>query len=50
MSDEKKAVAERMVRAFESLGDQKKEYLLGYADGVVAHKEDPAVQPSGEPQ
>lgn len=44
MSDEKKAVAERMVRALESLGETKKEYFLGFADGVVAHKEDPATQ------
>lgn len=42
MSDEKKAVAERIVHALESLGDNKKEYFLGFADGVVAHKEDPA--------
>lgn len=42
VSDEKKAVAERIVHALESLGDNKKEYFLGFADGVVAHKEDPA--------
>lgn len=48
MSDEKKAVAERIVHALESLGDNKKEYFLGFADGVVAHKEDPANHPPGE--
>lgn len=48
MSDEKKAVAERIVRALESLGDSKKEYFLGFADGVVAHKKDPAAHPADE--
>ena len=38
MSEKDKAVAQRLAEAFESLPESKKEYLLGYADGVAGAK------------
>ena len=35
MSDREKAIAEKLAEAFDSLPEAKKEYLLGYADGVA---------------
>ena len=38
MTEQEKAVAQNIVKAFESLPDDKKEYLIGFADGVAAMK------------
>lgn len=35
MSEKEKAIAERLAEAFEALPESKREYLLGYADGVA---------------
>ena len=35
MSEKEKAVAERLAEAMNALPEAKKEYLLGYADGVA---------------
>lgn len=35
MSEKEKALAERLAAAFDALPESKKEYLLGYADGVA---------------
>lgn len=35
MSEKGKAVAEKLAEAFDVLPEAKKEYLLGYADGVA---------------
>lgn len=42
MSEEKRDVAKRLTQAFDALPENKKEYLLGFADGVVARKGEPA--------
>lgn len=36
MSKEDKAVALNLAKAYEMLPDEKKEFLLGYAEGVAA--------------
>lgn len=36
MCDQEKQIAETLVGAFNSLPDTKKEYLLGFAEGVAA--------------
>lgn len=36
MSEREKAIAESLTRACELLPDNKKEYLIGYAEGVAA--------------
>lgn len=38
MSEQEKTVAKRLADAFDALPAPKKEYLLGFADGVVATK------------
>ena len=38
MSEQEKAVAQSIVKAFDALPDEKKEYLIGFADGVAAMK------------
>lgn len=38
MSEQEKAVAQNIVKAFEALPDDKKEYLIGFAEGVAAMK------------
>ena len=48
MSEEQKKVAKIMTEAIEALPDSKKEYLLGYAEGVLAaSKQQNATNPSG---
>lgn len=36
MSKKKKTVCKTLAEAFEALSDNKKEYLLGFAEGVIA--------------
>ena len=36
MSKKKKTVCTTLAEAFEALSDNKKEYLLGFAEGVIA--------------
>lgn len=38
MTEQEKSIAKNIVKAFESLPDDKKEYLIGFADGVAAMK------------
>lgn len=38
MSEKEKTVAAKLAEAFEALPDNKKEYLLGFAEGVAATK------------
>lgn len=39
MSEEQKKTAKALAEAFEALPDEKKEYLLGFAEGVAAATE-----------
>lgn len=39
MSEQEKSVATKLAEAFEALPAHKKEYMLGFADGVAATKE-----------
>lgn len=39
MSEKEKAIAEKLGQAFAALPDEKKEYLIGYAEGVAAMAE-----------
>lgn len=48
MSAEEKKVAESLVQAFEMLPDNKKEYLLGYAEGVAAMAEQQKAKTAAE--
>ena len=36
MSKKEKAICKTLAEAFEALSDNKKEYLLGFAEGVIA--------------
>lgn len=36
---ERKKAVRKLAKAFESLGTDQRQYMLGYADGVVAAKE-----------
>jgi hypothetical protein len=36
MSDIEKRIAESLAKAFEVLPDEKKEFVLGYAEGAIA--------------
>lgn len=43
MTKQDKQAAQSLLEAFKALPDEKKEYLLGYADGVIAiAKQQPA--------
>lgn len=39
MSEKEKAVAQALADAFNALSDNKKEYMLGFAEGVAAMAE-----------
>lgn len=47
MSDQDKDIARALAAAFAALPDHKKEYLIGYAEGVaaMAEKEQPQLPP-----
>jgi hypothetical protein len=38
MNEQEKAVVQSIVKAFDALPDEKKEYLIGFAEGVAAMK------------
>lgn len=46
MSKKEKTICKTLAKAFEALSDNKKEYLLGFAEGVIAARgpEDDQVQ------
>lgn len=45
MSEQEKTVAQRLTAAFDALSENKREYLLGFADGVVATKSGDSDEP-----
>ena len=47
MSEKEKDTAKTLAEAFEALPDSKKEFLLGYAEGVAAMAEKKSKSPSG---
>lgn len=51
MSEHEKAIAKKMADAIKALPDRKKEYFLGFADGVEAmskHQDEETPTPAGE--
>lgn len=49
MNGTEKEIAKTLAKAFEALPDKKKEFLLGYAEGVAAMTEDAADAARGDP-
>ena len=50
MSEREKKIAENLAKACEILPDGKKEFLLGYAEGVAAMAEKPKTDDRDEKQ
>lgn len=48
MSEKEKSIAESLTRACELLPDGKKEFLMGYAEGVAAMAKKAKEQTNGE--
>lgn len=45
MSEREKTSVQTLAEAFEALPDGKKEYLIGFAEGVIAARDNGDVQP-----
>jgi len=48
MSEKAKQAGKALMEAFNNLPDSKKEFLLGYAEGVAAMTEKAAKEPQGQ--